>query len=602
MFDTSCSCRNGCPVSLSGVSGLENAKMPDVGGGSLGCIIWEEHCVECGQPECFKTCRMYERSFDGKCKRFESGIVPFKVDGHLMHGCSFRKWAKLEGQFTGGVTTVARETRWAAIDRVFSKLAQWVNRLMAFVPGRIGAITIYRRLKLWASRAANRGSKATVAGLVLRCKALRPVKLHFAIVRGDENVHDEVFDLTGEWQTFNASFNPVPKGTRFLLFSTDEEPFDLVIDTLELLPEPVAANTSVNLDLRPQPQSPAKFVKCLAWDLDNTLWKGILVEDGPEKLVVNDAAVNLIKTLDSRGIINTILSKNDYEPTWKLLEKLGLAEYFVFPTINWMPKSTNLQAAAKTINIGLDTFAFVDDSPFERGEVGEKLPMVRIFKNTEIDMLADRLEFNPPVSGEGSKRRLSYQKEMQRMAAAQSFAGDYAGFLRSCEIVLTLFPLKGADKATYERCYELIQRTNQLTLAGRRYAPEQFAALIAPDGVDAWGIRCQDKFGDYGIIGVAIARREGMACSVEEFVMSCRVAKKLCEYSVVHALAKRAENEGADVLKTRLVKTGRNTALVAAFDEMPFVKTAADSDNAFDYEMKLKESSLPDSVNKVVFL
>jgi len=83
--------------------------------------------------------------------------------------------------------------------------------------------------------------------------------------------------------------------------------------------------------------------------------------------------------------------------------------------------------------------------------------------------------------------------------------------------------------------------------------------------------------------------------------MSCRVAKKQCEYGVVHALALRAKETGAEFLKTRLVKTGRNTALVSAFDEMPFAKTAADGDKAFDYEMKLKGSSLSESVNKVVF-
>lgn len=599
MFDTTCANRK---LWASDLFVCNAPPYPRIDGKTkVGAIVWEEHCVECGQPECFRMCKNYERSFDGKCKRFESGIVPFTIDGHLVYGCSFRKWAKLEGQFLGGTLTLENENRYAAVDRVVARMAQIVNRLMSFVPGRIGAITIYRRLKLWASKAANRKSKARISGLVLRCRASRPVKLHLSLISGDESVYDEVFELNAEWQTFNAAFKPVSKGTRFLLFSTEEEPFRLVIDTLELLPESNSDNSSVYSNLKQHSQLPAKFVKCLAWDLDNTLWKGILVEDGPDKLVVNEEAVKLIKTLDSRGILNTILSKNDYAPTWKLLEKLGLAKYFVFPTINWLPKSENLKAVARTINIGLDTFAFVDDSPFERGEVGEKLPMVRIFKNTEIAELAMRPEFNPPVSGEGAKRRLSYQREMQRVAAAQSFEGDYVTFLRSCEIVLTLFSLKDADKATYERCYELIQRTNQLTLAGRRYTPEHFAALIALEGVEAWGVRCQDKFGDYGIVGVVIAKREGAACSVEEFVMSCRVAKKQCEYSVVHALAKRAECQGMVILRTRLVKTGRNTALVSAFDEMPFAKKEIASEEAFDYELQLKGVVVPEAVNKVVF-
>lgn len=567
----------------------------------IGAIVWEEHCVECGQPECFKTCRMYERAYDGKCRRFESGIVPLKVGNRVMHGCAFRKWSKLEGRFTGGVSTFGLACRVAALDRFLAKIAQMINRIMAFVPGRIGAITIYRRLKLWMSNVKNHTSKLTVNGLILRCCASRAVKLHFAVIMGEECVCDAEFDLKGGWQTFETTFRAVSKGARFLLFSTDEKPFRLIVDALELLPNMMSQSTNAAVAAPLTKGEPAKFVKCLAWDLDNTLWKGTLVEDGLEKLVLNKDAVSLIKTLDARGIINTIVSKNDYTPAWNALEHFGLSEYFVFPMISWMPKSANLMTAAKTINIGLDSFAFVDDSPFERGEVGEKLPMVRVFKNTEIGALADRAEFNPVVSGEGAKRRLSYQKEMQRVKAAQAFVGDYDAFLRSCKIVLTMFPLNGITASEKDRCYELVQRTNQLTLAGRRYTEEQFATLISGEGVEAWGVRCQDKFGDYGIVGVAVSRHNGDVCVVDEFVMSCRVAKKQCEYGVVHALAMRAKEQGARALKTRLVKTGRNGALVAAFDEMPFAKSVLEDGKAMDCELNLMQAVLPHAVNEVRF-
>ena len=599
MFDTTCANRRKWSVDfLQGVPSDKLLSDETVVGG----IVWEEHCVECGQPECFRACRMYERSYDGKCKRFDSGIVPFKKDGKLLFGCTFRKWAKLEGHFSGGCITLVHEKRLARLDRFFARLVQVVNRLMAFIPGRIGAITIYRRLKLWASRFHNRSSKATVGGLILRCCASRSVNLHLSIISDDEVVHDEVFKLSGGWQTFSTAFAPVGKGCRFLLFATDDLPFKLAIETLELLPEPILVRGQQEVrKLVSEALKPAAFVKCLAWDLDNTLWKGILVEDGPDKLVLNEDAVALIKELDSRGILNTVCSKNDYKPAWEVLEKMGIAEYFVFPSINWLPKSANLMAAAKTINIGLDTFAFVDDSPFERGEVSEKLPMVRVFKNTEIAELACRAEFNPPISKEGSKRRLSYQKEMQRIAAAHSFVGDYLEFLRSCEIVLTLFPLRGTDRAVYERCYELIQRTNQLTLAARRYTLEQFDELITRDGMEAWGIRCQDKFGDYGIIGVVIVHRQATEFCIDEFVMSCRVAKKQCEYSVVRAIAERAKAaDGVETLRAQIVMTGRNTALVSAFAEMPFEKKML-NDKILDYEMNVNNIVLPEAVNKVVF-
>ena len=599
MFDTTCADarRKRRPMPCDGV--------PDDllldGDARVGSIVWEEHCVECGQPDCFRTCQMFERSFDGKCRRFDFGIVPFREGDKDLFACSFRKWAKLEGVFSGGIVTRTREARLGRVDRILSAVAQRVNRLMAFVPGRIGAITVYRRLKRWAGRFVHRNSNATVSGLVMRVRASRPVNLHLSVICGDETVHEGAFSLDGTWQTLAAAFRRVGAGTRFLLFATDDNPFEVVFETLEILPNPIRPRVSEE-KVRPSQTNSASapFVKCLAWDLDNTLWKGVLTEDGADGIAVRDEAVALIRELDSRGILNTVCSKNDHDSTWALLERLGLADYFVFPSINWNPKSLNLKAAAQAINIGLDTFAFIDDSPFERGEVSERLPMVRVFRETEIGELSRRPEFNPPVSAESAKRRLSYKREMRRVAAAEAFEGDYPSFLKSCEIVLTLFPLRTSDRPVRDRCYELVQRTNQLTLAGRRYEPAAFNALVEQPGVEAFGVRCRDRFGDYGIVGVAIVRTDGETARIEEFVMSCRVAKKQCEYAVVRALAERAAEGGAKTLAARVATTGRNGALVLAFDEMPFRKTPLEAKQT-EYEMTLTEGRLPDAISHVEF-
>jgi len=152
-----------------------------------------------------------------------------------------------------------------------------------------------------------------------------------------------------------------------------------------------------------------------------------------------------------------------------------------------------------------------------------------------------------------------------------------------------------------DRCYELVQRTNQLTLAGRRYEPEAFNALIDQSGVEAFGVRCRDRFGDYGVVGVVIVRTDGEKARIEEFVMSCRVAKKQCEYAVVRALAERVAEMGVKTLAARVVTTGRNGALVSAFDEMPFRKTPLNEAKQTEYEMTLTEGRLPDAINLVEF-
>ena len=572
MFDTTCANR-------SLIKGLSIPSSTDVASVSrTGVITWEEHCIECGQPYCFKTCKMYERAFDGKCKRFKSGIAPTSF-GYVVQ---FKKWGKLEGEFTGRAWGARAQALFGSVDRVLSTLARALNRTMAFIPGRIGAITIYRRFKKWGFRYLPGSTTNCANGLAMSVWTDQDVALHFSVIDGEKNVFDSVVDLKSGWNTWRTSIPLVGEGTRFLLFSTQEKEFTLVFSQLDVLVDSVA---EIKVE-KACAKSPAKFVKCIAWDLDNTLWKGVLVEDGVDALVVNEDAVKLIKDLDRKGIVHTILSKNDHENAWKALEKFGLAEYFIFPHINWQPKSGNLKAAAKEINIGLDTFAFVDDSPFERGEVGENLPMVRVFTATEINELSARPEFNPPVSSESFKRRASYQKEMQRVAAANAFEGDYNAFLKSCEIKLTMFDLLKASEEEYKRCYELIQRTNQLTLAGRRYAEDEFKALISKSNLQAYGIRCSDKFGDYGIVGAVLFSIIGESAAVEEFVMSCRVAKKRCEDATVNWVAHKTQAMGATVLTTQVVKTGRNMALVSAFSEIAGIeKEESDTGAVFKLEL-----------------
>lgn len=563
MFDTTC-------ANISGWRGTGSI-VPAVGRkhsleGEIGVLTWEEHCVECGQPECFKACKFFDRSYDGKCRRFDYGIVY----EHGLHICSFRPWGKLEAVYTGRKWTPQKERVACAIDRVLCSVVRAVNRLMAFIPGRIGAITIYRRIKLWMDRFLPGDKTNVLVGIVMRVWTGRDVKLHFVAIAKDREIFSSVIRLRSGWSDMSIPTPQIRRGTRLLLFSTEDEPFTLAFEELageacsRLSVE--ACTRQDNIGSTGGNVSQAKFVKCVAWDLDNTLWKGILVEDGEDNLVLNQEAVRVIKELDKRGIVHTVLSKNDYETAWAVLEKFGVAEYFIFPHINWMPKSGNIVAAAKEININLNTFAFVDDSSFERGEVSEKCPQVRIYNESEIASLLDRPEFNPPTSAESAGRRESYKKEMQRVAAAAVFDGDYKAFLESCEIELSFFDLKVAKTEEYERCYELIQRSNQLTLTGNRYSQEAFEELVNSNGVRAWGIRCKDKFGDYGIIGCVVVADESEGLwRVREFVMSCRVAKKGCE---AKAIGWVKQEIGAKKLVADILDTGRNGALRDAFKDI----------------------------------
>ncbi|MEG0456072.1 MAG: HAD-IIIC family phosphatase, partial [Bacteroides sp.] len=220
------------------------------------------------------------------------------------------------------------------------------------------------------------------------------------------------------------------------------------------------------------PCEPASKVKCVCWDLDNTVWAGTLIESDPATLELRPGVRETIEELDRRGIVQMIVSKNQEEDVLPVLGHLNLDKMFVYKFINWNAKSANILRIAELLNINVDTFAFVDDQPFERAEVHESLPCVRVFSETEVPGLLDAPAFDVPRTSDGSKRRLMYQTEAQRRAVAQGFEGNNIDFIRSCNLEIEIMlPETDVQKM---RCYELVQRTNQLNLSGRRYEEQAF--------------------------------------------------------------------------------------------------------------------------------
>src|SRR3990167_1597589 len=203
--------------------------------------------------------------------------------------------------------------------------------------------------------------------------------------------------------------------------------------------------------------------------------------------------------------------------------QIGLQDYFLF-AIHWGPKSESLKEIARRLNINLDTFVLIDDSPFERAEVQSALPQVRVYSVEQIPKLLSYSEFDVPITEMSKTRRASYLAEIKRDRVKESFSGDYESFLRSCQMQLRIFILE--EEKHILRCLELIQRSNQLNLSARRYTEEQFRQLLSDKRVLNIALGCKDKFGDYGIVGFAsVAEKDGIPV-LQDLVLSCRVAQK----------------------------------------------------------------------------
>lgn len=309
-------------------------------------------------------------------------------------------------------------------------------------------------------------------------------------------------------------------------------------------------------------------IKCVVWDLDNTLWEGVLLESETE-MTPRPEALALIEELDRRGILQSIASRNEHELACAALERLGLLDYFLAPQINWGAKSQSLSAVADALNIGLDTFAFIDDQPFEREEVASVHPQVRVFGENEIEALASREDFNPLYVTEDSKqRRALYQRDAQRRQAQENFDGPEESFLRSLDMCLSLAPAQEKDLF---RAEELTVRTNQLNTTGVTYSVDDLRALIASPDHSVVIAELSDRYGSYGAIGlvlISLTQDEADAAErgwcIDLFLMSCRVMSRGVG-GVILSLLRRAAHNSQRRLLARFKQTDRNRMMYVTY-------------------------------------
>lgn len=518
--------------------------------------FWEEHCTECGAPKCYKSCAHFSLSPNGRCKRFLHGIrrAQNKV-GQSAWEIEFLPWGKLELFFHGRVAAKRNADaiiKWAqkrgAIARFMERFAS------SLLPYGRTPCGLFRSLR-WRYARSHSRIKGAPNLWVIDCSAEEETSLLCEVRDADERLlFAQTLSVPAAPKALYAKMALpfVRDGALFRIFPSNGEGTKKVW---------FRRNTLIrSLDS-------ASIVKCVAWDLDGVLWDGTLAEDGLEGLKLNNEVVDIIHALDERGIVSSICSKNDEELALKALRHFGLEELFVFPQISWGAKSEALRRLASEMNISTNALAFVDDRIENRREVREHLPMVRVFNDSQISKLLSLPYFQPKGVVSGGSRRISYREEMVRRKAAKSFGDDIAAFLEDAQIELSYFDLASASSGDFRRCCELIGRANQLTMTGHRYGEAECRSLLSASNTYGWGISCRDRYGDYGIVGVAIASQVDNEWRIVEFVMSCRVAGKGYE---VKSLEWIRDTLGAKRLSLSIVDTGLNRPLQEAV--APFLK------------------------------
>ena len=544
---------------------------------------WGEHCSECVFPSCYQTCSFYKARPDGRCRRFNFGIYraasPRTWMGYSAY-VEFKNWSRLwtQGnatQLPDGLSALLRFTgalAWGLstpLDRLLQKVTG--RKRLSLVIQSLRRRTIHRIGKLYS-----RFPRPDCLLIEVFNPMAVDAQMHLGVMgaRGDELGR---FEWTGKAAPGFSSFAiPVSELEPCLdLGRTFEMSLSVADEDQKKLY--FCSASFVRLAKRPAPALAAakgavrRKIKCVVWDLDHTLWDGVLLETGPADLKLKEGLRYLLEELDRRGILLGIASKNSEEDARKVLEQFGIWHLFLAPQINWQPKSASLQQIAQKLNLGLDAIAFIDDMPFERDEVAAGLPMVLIIPAEECFSLLERSEFGGDASGEGASRRLMYQIEMKREQAMASSSLSYDAFLATCGIRVRI---ERAGDALLLRIQDIVQRTNQLNIASQRYDLEEMRALIHSAECDCYIVFCSDNYGDYGHVGFICVARQDQGVLIRDCMFSCRIQGKRIDEAVLAHLINHYLSCGAAAVRARFIPTKRNAPAGKMLARLGFVTGA----------------------------
>jgi len=315
--------------------------------------------------------------------------------------------------------------------------------------------------------------------------------------------------------------------------------------------------------------------KCVVWDLDNTLWTGVLLED--ERVTLRDGVREAIEQLDKRGVLHSIASRNDPDLAWSKLRELRLDHFFLYPQIGWNDKSSAIREIVSSMNVAESSLVFVDDDPFEREEVASSLPEVLCLDASEAPWLADRAElWGGAMTEDAYRRRERYQAEIERRKAEAASEDPREAFLKGLGLRLRITRASRGDLA---RAEELTQRTSQLNTTGISLSEDQLGRLSESPLHELWVASLEDRFGDYGTIGLVLLDTPSGCWRIRLFLLSCRVMNRGITEALLAWLTRRAAGAGVR-LQADFVFTTRNRAMYVAYKFAGFRQVEGDKSKA----------------------
>ncbi|MBU5265925.1 HAD-IIIC family phosphatase [Virgibacillus proomii] len=316
-----------------------------------------------------------------------------------------------------------------------------------------------------------------------------------------------------------------------------------------------------------------KEIKCIVWDLDNTIWEGTLAEADDVKL--KPGIIKVIEELDRRGILHSISSKNNYDLAMKKLNEFDIGKYFLYPEVHWNAKSLAIQKIIENLNINVDTILFIDDQEFEREEVKSVHPTISCLDSKYYQTLLTHPRLNPKFITEDSyKRRIRYLEDMKRKKEEATYEGPKEEFLAALKMKFTISEAKEQD---LRRLEELTYRTNQLNSTGNIYSYEDLKEYMESDSHQLIVCELSDKYGSYGKIGLALLKKTSEYWEIMQLLMSCRVMSRGVGTVLLTYIIQQAKKSNV-LLRAKFRPTDRNRIMYITYGFSNFKETKVNSD------------------------
>jgi FkbH-like protein len=358
-----------------------------------------------------------------------------------------------------------------------------------------------------------------------------------------------------------------------------------------------------------------KVAKCVAVDLDNTLWGGVIGEDGIDGIRLGaeypgaafQEVQRVLLDLRRRGILLAVASKNNPADAMEALSgHPGMVlqpGHFAAMRINWNEKARSLREIAEELNIGLDAIAFLDDNPVERQQIREQAPEAIVVHLPEDPMgyaqaVRDCPWFERLALSEEDRQRGEYYAAQRERGALQRSVTSKEDFYRGLEQVAEIAPV---NAQTLARVAQLTQKTNQFNLTTRRYTEQQIFEMSACPAWRVWSLRVKDRYADNGLVGVAVARVDGPVCEIDSFLMSCRVIGRTLETALLAHLAKDARARGANILQGWFLPTKKNAPASEFYPDHGFeVAETTNEGVLWRLDLQAKEIRTPEWIKQIM--